>query len=264
MLAATMYTDDENFRRMLVICASCTPIEKWHSEQNTECRSTDSSLPFMKKRVMGSSWDPLLGTMEYIQSYEGLAYMQFILCKGECELDIDREDHPAIAFENEMAALALEMALPFIGCRLRRTLWYCRGWPWRFCTLGAGVPPEIQAKTSAALRLTTILSRSSSRCMACSTQPWPRGAASTLPVQQLVQIMEASGWQATQQVQEWSDKVHAAVLTTQVIEDGFNRAKVPERKGPNKKLHARKLFSTLIEKDALSHVHHYQGLGYVQ
>ena len=153
MLAATMYTDDENFRRMLVICASCTPIEKWHSEQNAECRSTDSSLPFMKKRVMGSSWDPLLGTMEYIQSYEGLAYMQFILCKGECELDIDREDHPAIAFENEMAALALEMALPFIGCRLRRTLWYCRGWPWRFCTLGAGVPPEIQAKTSAALRL---------------------------------------------------------------------------------------------------------------
>eukprot|EP00972_Heterocapsa_arctica_P044436 6559902-Heterocapsa_arctica.AAC.1 len=90
-----MYTDEENFRRMLVICASCTPIEKWHSEQNTQCRSTGSNLHFMKKQLMGSSWEPLLGTLQYIQSYEGLTYMQFIMCRSELEPGMDHVHHPA-------------------------------------------------------------------------------------------------------------------------------------------------------------------------
>jgi hypothetical protein len=263
MLAATMYTDDENFRRMLVICASCTPIEKWHSEQNTRCRSTHGNLEFMKRQVAGSSWEPLLDTMQYIQSYAGLAYMQFILCRSECEPGIDHKDHPAIAFENEMAALALEMALLFIGCRLRRTLWYCRGWPWRFCALGGGVLPDIQATTCAALKRDHENFQEFTQVHGMQhTHLAKRSCFNTVPVQQLVQIMEVSGWRANQQVQEWADRVHAAVLTTQVIEDGFNRAKVPERKGPNRKVHARRLFSTLIEKNVLSEVHHYQDLDY--
>eukprot|EP00974_Lingulodinium_polyedra_P085376 8266644-Lingulodinium_polyedra.AAC.1 len=66
VLACTMYTDEENYRRMLVLCASCTPIEKWHSEQNTRCRSTHENLKFMKEQCMGGSWEPLLATMENI------------------------------------------------------------------------------------------------------------------------------------------------------------------------------------------------------
>ena len=263
LLAATMYTDDEHFRRMLVVCASCTPIEKWHSEQNKGCRSTGSNLEFMKKQLMGSSWEPLLGTMKYIQSYEGLTYMQFILQRSDLEPGMDHVQHPAIVFENEMAALALEMALLFIGCRLRRTLWYCRGWPWRFCAMGAGVPYGIQADTIAALRsdhdtFQEFVAVESRR----HTQLAKRSSFNTVPVQQLVEIMKASAWQPTEKVQQWADTVHEAVLTTQVIEDGFNRAKLPERKGSNKKVHARRLFSTLIEKDVLADVHHYQDLDY--
>ena len=119
--------------------------------------------------------------------------------------------------------------------------------------MGAGVLQEVQPETIAALRadydnfqeFTSLPSRQ-------HTHLAKRSCFNTVPVQQLVQIMEASQWQQTQRVQEWADTVHAAVLTTQVIEDGFNRAKVPERKGPNKKLHARRLFSTLIEKDVLA------------
>eukprot|EP00974_Lingulodinium_polyedra_P043569 4184823-Lingulodinium_polyedra.AAC.1 len=201
--------------------------------------------------------------MENIQSYRGLSYMHFPMSIDDLEPGIKSPDNPMIEFENEMAGLAFEMALLFIGCRLRRTLWYCRGWPWRFCLLGAEVDASVQAATAASLRSDLDNFKLLIQFFAGENSAMARRSCfNTVAVQQLVQIMESCHWRPCQKVQAWADSVHEVILTTQIVEDGFQRLRGAERKGINKKVHARRSFSTLITKQVLGKVHHYSDLKY--
>eukprot|EP00975_Prorocentrum_lima_P048228 10086835-Prorocentrum_lima.AAC.1 len=61
-------------------------------------------------------------------------------------------NNPLVELENEPADLALQLTLVLIGCRMKRTLWYGRGWPWRCCLMGHDVPMHVQNLTAVALK----------------------------------------------------------------------------------------------------------------
>ena len=81
-------------------------------------------------------------------------------------------------------------------------------------------------------------------------------------VLQFVRLLEASDWTASERVVSFARQSFLPIGGSQLSEDGFNRCRVAETSGRNKKMCSARVWSALARSDVLDNVHKYTNVGY--
>jgi hypothetical protein len=260
-MAAVVYSNGENLIKMRAICSILKPTQDWHSSQNRALRSVGGSSQWMREQCLGAFWAPLVETLARLSHPGHLSRMGF-----QVRLDASTRglplEHPCVVQANDMAQFAAEFALTLIGCRLRRCLWLIAGWPSKFCLLSADAE-AVRARARDELRTDYSnfrkLEQDGRLCLSLMCK---RSSFQTASVMQLVGIMKSTDWEVTPAVRDFSRKISSIILSSQIVEDGFNRERRAEGQGHAKTMSDTRAYSVLIEKQVLDKVHHYRPLEY--
>ena len=245
-MAVVVYSNMENLFRMRIIDTMTVPISEWHSEQNKRLRTVEGASSWMIEQCAGAFFDTLVRSLSLLSNPVALEQMGFALRLNAFARGLPIE-HPAVAAANELATLAACFVLTLVGCRLRRCLWLISGWPAHFCLLSSG---EAAVRTGAVDKLKADyhnfewLKAAGGRS---SVQMLRRSCFQTTSVQQLIEVMKSTDWVVTDEVKAFSLDLSRVILSSQIVEDGFNRERRSEAGGNSKAMSNTRVHSVLIE-----------------
>ncbi|CAK0889119.1 unnamed protein product [Prorocentrum cordatum] len=260
-VATVIYGDEENLMKSRLIDFVCSSAMGWHSEQNKTLRSCESNLSWLQ----GQCHDAFVPSVRdaFGVFFDPKAMDDMILNPAYVKENIGGLDvnHPLFAMHNDHAELAVRLAFNLAGCRLRRCMWFLRGWPARGCLFGTKVPLHVAEATRDRLKadwenfkaLKAV--KPGNPCVKHSVFT----EASSL---QLVRIMEEETWQLTDRVRAWADKAYSGIVSTQITEDAFNRQRRGEKKGSNRLVSRIRRHSVLVQRKVIQSVHKYKPVKY--
>jgi hypothetical protein len=260
-MAVVVYSHGENLSKMRAICAITRAVGDWHGEQNRTLRSVQGASRWLKAQCAGAFFDPLVDVLSCLTCPAALSRMGLDIGLDTSTRDLPLE-HPRVAQANDLASFAAGLALTLVGCRERRCLWLTAGWPTMFCLL-AHEDPDLRGKTRDQLKNDLKhfewLKQGGRRSL---TLVCKRSCFNTASVKQLVAVMSRFGWEVARPVIDFSNELGRCILSSQVVEDGFNRERRAEGKGVSKRMSDTRVYSALIEKQVLDKVHDYTPLEY--
>ena len=146
-----------------------------------------------------------------------------------------------------------------LGTRLKRNLHLLRGWPLRACLLTCAsqevIDSALQELAAKHKRFTNTKAMLKNRTI---KRLHEASMFQIVPCQQLVCMLETTGWQLTQPITEHCYKLSCRLVTSQICEGGFHRAKQAAKKGAAHQISDERVFHTLLKRRVIDVVHDYQ------
>lgn len=240
-----------------VILSAATTIDQWHSAQNKALRDVQSSRRWFCDQVAGGAFLEDIGaSWTKLADIESLEY-----CMFETRRFPDLEPrHPQVVSQDEVAGQLGSLLVALAASRLRKFLWMVRGWPANIVRWTAGSDAHRRQAVRLLKEDYEAFVAISGRTDAPSRRLAERSVFNTVPVQQAVELLKATGWVLTQPIIEKYENKHARLLGSQVIEDGVNRQRRVEQDRRNRRGTARAAFQALIEHHVGDQVHHFKPL----
>lgn len=258
-VSVVVYCNEENHQRACIIARVSREVRFWHHNQNQRLRDVNENLKFLQEQSSGDFFDHLFRTLDMLFDIGAMADMLFDLTPAEV-VDLD---HPAVELQQELAAFAVDFAFSLCGNRVRRTLWLLRGWPGRGCMFACG--PGDNEVREAKDQLLADRRRWLSLQEHDSTRLSPmlkRSVFLEIGVEQLSGILEKTGGEVTPQVREWARGAYTGVASAQIVEDGFNRMKLPVKQGRNRRVARERRHGMLLSAELENTVRKYTPLDY--
>lgn len=259
-LACAFLGDKQNLVTWWIIEVVGRPSSEWHSRQNTQLRSSSSSLTWLLQQLSGDFNSMLRHTLEPLFVATGVACMRFSVLSTKFEQSLFPE-HPYVAEQNENAQFALDYAMALVGNRLWRTWWLLRGWPSRFSRMASERDEDRQAvlqELRVDYELFKKLPEYAFHPLAVAFAK--RSVFKTAACRQLVACAEEEGWQPTPRLVELARSHASGVISSQVVEDGFHVMRSAESDGKNRSMSNHRRFDCLVSSDMLQTRHHYAPL----
>ena len=169
-------------------------------------------------------------------------------------------DTPQVLAQDTLAHVLGHGAKCFVAARLRKFMWFLRGWPSNAIRFTS--ESSAQRRSGA-----TLLKGDYEAWVALGLRKEPpciimyeRSIFQLVPVQQAVHILLKTDWQVTDRVKAfWAEKM-SRIIASQVVEDGVQRQRRQETDRHNKRGRNESAFQVLIQKQVASVVHHYYPL----
>lgn len=218
----------------------------WHSLQNKQLRRAGHSGLWLQEEIGGRFLSfcsrTRLQLSENLEQSGVLTTFTFFEARVEGPPELDGAE---VSRENELCQLLGTLVVELVAARIRRCLWFLRGWPGRLAMLSAGrpevegglqqlqehrQPPELQA----------IQERSCFR---------------TPNMKQILRLMEMLGGLTSEEALAFLERRGRRLLGTQLIEDGFKRQRRAEQKQINGLGRAVRTFGILTSRRILGKVH---------
>lgn len=251
------YSDDENYFKQQLIATIVEPLHRWHSKAEVELRATDSSMHWLIDQCKSSYWQHLLDIACVQQQSSNMRAMGMDI--DNTHDDTEDTDGAHCASQDAFAEHAWGMTLGLLHSRLRWGMDYLEGWPRRSCLLVPASGVDAVVEIAVLREQLAVLKRASADCMPILLKKMASNSHLMLPpAQQIIGILEESGWNNTVQCQDFCRSRSKRLLTSQPLEDAFNRQKARVSKTAIKRVADETTFWTLIDRKVLEKVHHFQ------
>lgn len=259
VVALMMLSDLGNQHRMRAILAVCLPAKAWFEHQATALRSAEGSFEWMARQLAGSFFQHLASTMRSVMQEDTLRWVGFMCPGGAAQLGndtaalIDAQD----ALANTMGDLALQV----VASRIQRSLWMLAGYSCRRIRF-LDSQPEVARREIRAFKVAHQLFEEASAAAgevgACRAFV-ERSQFQLTCVQQIVcAVKSCPGDELSDEVKRFLTQRLHRVMSTQVVEDAFQRQKRRKQVHMNRKLHFAENFKVLLDRELMTTVHHYE------
>lgn len=147
--------------------------------------------------------------------------------------------------------------LAFAGCRLRRTLRYTLGWPSRSVLLshpGASVrATSVSELRSAEADYRRVLDHGGS----VASKLRARSPFETVPVQQIVSSLKASGWEPSQWLRAQLEQRSRRIVGSQIVEHLVHHSKAAASAAPNNVISDLRSWEAPLARSVVDKIHRY-------
>lgn len=231
-LAAVFLSDPLTQPRQRIIVSCTRAIHKWYGHQSKFLRSCEASREWLCNQANAAWFEPLAATLRVVEDLSVLAYCG-IMTKVHASLESLPAHHPRVALQDELAALLAKLVTQLVQKRFARTLWM-RSWPAKSC-LFYHHDMEVRQRTADELRKDFELFQHTSALRGAFWRKMKaRSLFNTVPVQQLVQMLEAADWKCTDEIAQLACQKYSAIMQSKLIEDSFQRERRKEHLGASR------------------------------
>ena len=172
----------------------------------------------------------------------------------DCPKHPSRPLAPQLLRENEQADDMGHLALALTYCRMKRMLYFWRGWPNRDAEF---LGPQGQAVLHEFKKDFDLYEKYKESTDPAIQKVVQRSSFTDVAVIQLVRIAQAHQWQLTPELKAWIQKACEKNVTSLINEDGFNRQKNRTTMSKTHKGRPQRAFGTLLDEHVADKVHHY-------
>eukprot|EP00974_Lingulodinium_polyedra_P091025 8826356-Lingulodinium_polyedra.AAC.1 len=81
-----------------------------------------------------------------------------------------------------------------------------------------------------------------------------------MPTQQIIKVMEESEWKLTQKAMDFMTMRNMKMISTQLLEDGFQRQRTAEKLSQHNQAAPKTFFKSLLKSDIIGTVHDYKAI----
>ena len=257
VVAVMMLSDPDNQYRQRCICTAAKPWSAWHSQQNELLRSTTMSGDWLERQLSGDFLKSVAKGLACLSSRQDISHcgMQVDLCQRS---DLPDADDIEVVREDQFASLLASLTLELAGCRLRRCLWMLAGWPAKSVLMRGGDAPTGAQAAQDLKRQHDLWTKLTDSTCAEAQKVVKRSSFNNINVQQLVSLLDGTGWVLNDTLEAWMRRRHSRCLATQVVEDAFKRQRRREAVGQSRAGGLLRTWGILMEKEVLGSVHHYK------
>ena len=251
LVLAILFMDNaDNLAKQNILTHVASSWLPWHQEQNRRLRQCGEAETWLREQSTGA----------FLRACK-LCWATLNRSLHECGLEVNFTsfarngapdvESPQVVRQDEFAGLLGRMITELLSARLRRCLWFLRGWPALFCLLPGG---GLQMLRSDWRNYQSLQERG------CAPEILERSVFRTKSVMQVVLLLDATQWQVSPELEQLLRRRGKRLQATQLIEDGFKRQRKSEKEQSNRVGAARRAFSVLVEKHLLSIEHQFDEL----
>ena len=262
-IAWYILSDMFNLFKLRIMARMGKPTLAFHTEQNNATRDVGGAAEWQINLASGGLFALVSSTLKMLQSPEDLRYMgmhtRTRTFPGNVEL---HEDHPFIVEQNELASMAGRFAVELCKAHLVRFVDFYRSLRHRVIMM-AHKDSVVRAAAARKIKrdynnwqMLALSEEKDCRKMVL------RSVFNTVPGLQIVKMLEEDGWVCTTRIHEWCVEEVRGIVTTQLIEDFFNRERNEERKGRTHRMAEDRYWTALIDAMVTSAVHRYAPVDY--
>jgi hypothetical protein len=264
VLACMMLSVKTNQLRQRMIVHMSSPLESWHSQQNSTLRDAHSTSTWWLAQLQGGLWRTaraFVASLEDTVSFERLGFT--LLASAEDAIDFKRtrtleELEHIVDDEDELANLGGKLCMSLLGEFLFRLVWVWRGWPMQsVLLLSQDHRAHCLDTFKDDLRLFRLVDGMTT---AAAKKVAGRSLFKLKSVQCLAGWIEEAGGVCDDSVLAAVQTLHRRLVATQAIEDGFHVCRDLENRHLNKKAIPRNCFFGLVNSKVLAGRHHFKGL----
>lgn len=147
VISTLMLGEDWHETLLQIICSSVQPIEAWHRSQSCANRSAEQSRVWMIEQLDGGFMHSVASVFKVLSSQKELDRIGYTSHDTTLAHYVTHFSNDLGMVEDDMADVQGSLSLHLTTARVRRKLWFVRGWPIRM--LGLGGSPALQASTVA-------------------------------------------------------------------------------------------------------------------
>lgn len=255
VMAVLILGDVMNRLRVRAMVALTKPLLRHFEQQSHELRSAVASMEWQGRQVQGEVFCAISGACSVLTSAQALTWMGVRLpVEGAAHFDesilVEEDGKP------ELLGLLLRAQL---GAFFKRTIWLWGGWPSKMVEALQPEPrrPQVVNEFKANWDAYQELA---GHCDAPQAQKWlDRSLFRKATNINFVNFLSSSNWVAQDDFIELLHRRHQRVMSSQIVEDGINRAKNAGRKAASYKYSPpEKAMALCSVRRVLGEVHSYK------
>ena len=262
VVACSMLDNLANRTRQRIVNTVCKPAKEWFEAQATKLRSCPDSYEWLGDQLMGDFFAHLNQTVNAMQIAGNLRHVGFFLESMDLHTDESRlsitveQDE----FANNMGTLSLYM----VASRLARCMWMMVGWSSR-SRLFLNDDNDQAYSEIKSFEEDFNAFRAYGVAVAGAAGPerrfHDRSIFHTVLLRQLVAAMQSCEWDVPdERVRAFLEKRFHRLMSTQLIEDAFQRQKVRKQGHSTRAVGLVENFDILRRREVLTSVHHYKAI----
>lgn len=258
VVALMMLTDINNQYKQRAITATCRPVLQWFEEQAHVLRSVHSAFQWLQQQIGGAFLDAMQRILATTKA-DHLTWIGYTVPHSMFSLQAEGS-MGIVEDQDSLAGAHATLAAHLVGARLARCLWMLQGYSCRSIRFldddDEVVKREVKAFRSAynMFREVEAMSIEVSACDDIAQ----RSQFQLVAVQQLVKAFEANHWDVPSlEIKHFLLSKHSRLLTTQLVEDMFQRQKRRKQTHFTRKLQMASNYKVLLDRQVLDEVHKY-------
>lgn len=263
-VATVILGDVMNQFRQRLINMVCSAAKRWFEQQAHQLRSVGSTFEWLSQQLESDFFEHLCGIMAPLGHMDSLRWVGFSLpSTGSLPASSSDLWHEGQAGdEDQLATEMAQLALHLVGLRLQRCMHMIQGYSCRSIRFlhpdGRVRKQEVTAFKSAFALHQELVALGGERGVLKAFAE--RSQFNLLPVQQLVEACKSCGWHQdlNPEVREFVRERHHPLISTQTVEDEFQRQKRQKYTHHTRRLRVASAWGVLIDREVDRQVHRYE------
>ena len=258
--AAIMLSDRKLYHMNLIICTVSKAVQRWHSSQNKENRSSCASAQWWSRKSVEKGFPHLNELLQCLRDSDLFHKLDMHTISAPVDLLQLSVEDPLVDKETDCAQRIGSLVVAILSRRMRSLCWFV-GLP--------GSWPALLDDDSAEATLQSI-KRTVEAYAAIEDLPgafWKkvrmRSPMSLVHTQQLVSICKSNDWKNSEALQALIRQQWSGVTNTKIVEDCVRIGRTSEvSKNFKKAVSSKKCWSDLISSGVDAKTHHFSSLEY--